>query len=71
MTRTPDTIIQTLAAERDGMVDLTRDLIAIPTENPPGTYYHDALELLTSRPAHVVRATSRLAGCWARTGSGC
>jgi acetylornithine deacetylase/succinyl-diaminopimelate desuccinylase-like protein len=49
MTRTPDTIIQTLAAERDGMVDLTRDLIAIPTENPPGTYYHDALELLTSR----------------------
>ena len=44
-----DTLIETLAADRDGMVDLTRDLIAIPTENPPGAHYRDALDLLTTR----------------------
>ena len=49
MSSTRDTLIETLAAERDGMVDLTRDLIAIPSENPPGMHYHDALELLRSR----------------------
>ena len=49
MSSTRDTLIEMLAADRDGMVDLTRDLIAIPTENPPGTHYHDALELLRSR----------------------
>jgi len=49
MSSTRDTLIEMLAADRDGMVDLTRDLIAIPTENPPGTHYHDALALLRSR----------------------
>lgn len=49
MSSTRETLIETLAADRDGMVDLTRDLIAIPTENPPGVHYHDALELLASR----------------------
>lgn len=49
MSSTRDTLIETLAADRDGMVDLTRDLIAIPTENPPGMHYHDALEVLRSR----------------------
>src|SRR6476646_763242 len=49
MSSTTDTLIETIAADRDGMVDLTRDLIAIPTENPPGTHYRDAVDLLTSR----------------------
>jgi succinyl-diaminopimelate desuccinylase len=49
MSSTSDTLIETLAADRDGMVDLTRDLIAIPTENPPGSHYRDALDLLSTR----------------------
>lgn len=49
MSSTNGTLIETLAADRDGMVDLTRDLIAIPTENPPGAHYRDALDLLTTR----------------------
>jgi len=49
MSSTTNTLIETIAADRDGMVDLTRDLIAIPTENPPGTHYRDAVDLLTSR----------------------
>jgi succinyl-diaminopimelate desuccinylase len=49
MPGTNDTLIEMLETNRDEMVDLTRDLVAIPTENPPGTHYHDALELLTSR----------------------
>jgi len=49
MSNTSDRLIETLAADRDGMVDLTRDLVAIPTENPPGIHYRDALDLLTAR----------------------
>jgi succinyl-diaminopimelate desuccinylase len=49
MSSTNHTLIETLAADRDGMVDLTRDLIAIPTENPPGAHYRHALDLLTTR----------------------
>jgi len=49
MPGTNDTLIEMLETNRDEMVDLTRDLVAIPTENPPGTHYHDALELLRSR----------------------
>ena len=29
------------------MIDLTKRLIAIPSENPPGNYYKEAIELLT------------------------
>jgi len=44
-----EALLEALARDRDAMVELTRDLIAIPTENPPGMSYHDAIELLTSR----------------------
>ena len=44
-----DALLEALARDRDAMVELTRELIAIPTENPPGIGYHDAIELLTSR----------------------
>ena len=42
-------LIEAIAQDRDAIVELTRDLIAIPTENPPGVSYHDAIEFLTSR----------------------
>src|SRR5262252_7482598 len=48
MSSTRDTLTEMLEADRDGMVDLTRELIAIPTENPPGTHYHDAIDVLMS-----------------------
>ena len=42
-----------LAAEidlrRDDLVELTRDLIAIPTLNPPGLHYRDICEFLAKR----------------------
>jgi len=44
-----EALLEALARDRDAMVELTRDLIAIPTENPPGMSYHDAIDLLTSR----------------------
>lgn len=42
-------LLTTLAADRDAMVELTRELVAIPTENPPGVRYADAIALLTAR----------------------
>jgi acetylornithine deacetylase/succinyl-diaminopimelate desuccinylase family protein len=44
-----DALMTTLAADRGAMVALTRELVAIPTENPPGVHYADAIELLTTR----------------------
>jgi acetylornithine deacetylase/succinyl-diaminopimelate desuccinylase family protein len=42
-------IRQAIAAHRDAMVDLTRELVAIPTENPPGSRYGDAIQVLRRR----------------------
>jgi len=42
-------ITQTVAGYRDAMVELTRELVAIPTENPPGNRYGDAIQVLCRR----------------------
>src|SRR5579864_8234187 len=42
-------IKQAVAGYRDAMVELTRELIAIPTENPPGNRYADAADVLSRR----------------------
>ena len=39
-------LMQAVASHRDAMVELTRELVAIPTENPPGNRYRDAVGLL-------------------------
>jgi acetylornithine deacetylase/succinyl-diaminopimelate desuccinylase family protein len=49
MTTVANALLDTIAADRDAMVELTRELIAIPTENPPGVRYDDAVALLTAR----------------------
>jgi acetylornithine deacetylase/succinyl-diaminopimelate desuccinylase-like protein len=49
MTRTADALRDTISRDREAMVELTRALIAIPTENPPGTRYDDAVALLLAR----------------------
>ncbi len=38
-----------VAAERDHIVELAGELIALPTENPPGRAYEQAVELLRGR----------------------
>jgi len=43
-----DALTEAIARDRDAMVELTRELVAIPTENPPGLHYHDATALLRS-----------------------
>jgi succinyl-diaminopimelate desuccinylase len=42
-------LMQAVAAHRDAMVEFTRELVAIPTENPPGNRYRDAVALLSRR----------------------
>src|ERR1700733_6598223 len=42
-------ITQAVAGYRDAMVNLTRELVAIPTENPPGCRYAEAAQLLCLR----------------------
>jgi succinyl-diaminopimelate desuccinylase len=38
-----------VAAEREGMIALAAELIALPTENPPGYGYREAVRLLVER----------------------
>ncbi|HXT36145.1 MAG TPA: ArgE/DapE family deacylase [Chloroflexota bacterium] len=38
-----------VAAYRDSMVEFTKDLVAIPTENPPGAAYPDCVRVIADR----------------------
>ena len=42
-------LLSAIAACRDRMVALTRELVAIPTENPPGNFYGQAIDLLLNQ----------------------
>ncbi len=44
---TASDIGQAVTRYRGAMVELTRELVAIPTENPPGNRYSDAVDLLS------------------------
>jgi succinyl-diaminopimelate desuccinylase len=55
-------ITQAVAAYRDAMVELTRELVAIPTENPPGSRYDDAIELLCRRLRELGFTDTRVEG---------
>jgi succinyl-diaminopimelate desuccinylase len=39
-------ILEAVRADRIPMLELTRQLIAIPSENPPGSHYKDAVQLI-------------------------
>lgn len=41
--------MQAVAGYRDAMVELTRELVAIPSENPPGNRYGDTVEVIRRR----------------------
>src|ERR1700720_4140054 len=55
-------ILQAVAGYRDAMVRLTRELVAIPTENPPGNRYLDAIELLCTRLSELGFDDTRVEG---------
>ena len=44
-----DRMLNEVGARRDDLVQLTRDLLAIPTVNPPGRHYLDICQLLRTR----------------------
>jgi succinyl-diaminopimelate desuccinylase len=46
-------LLQAISAHRQGMLELTRQLVAIPTENPPGNAYAQAVELLYRKLAEL------------------
>lgn len=48
-TRDTELLLETIARDRQAMIDLTRELIAVPTENPPGARYDEATALLLAR----------------------
>jgi succinyl-diaminopimelate desuccinylase len=45
----PDRLRQEIETRRDDLIALTRDLIRIPTLNPPGEHYRDICEFLSQR----------------------
>src|SRR5262245_49326931 len=46
MSSTGEALLEAVARDRDAMAELTRELVAIPTENPPGLHYQDVIALL-------------------------
>lgn len=49
MTPIRDALVEAVGRDRQAMVELTKELIAIPTENPPGAFYPEAAALLVER----------------------
>jgi len=45
----PDSLSEAVAFQRDAMIAFTRELVAIPSENPPGSCYPETVELLIRR----------------------
>ena len=43
------TLLESVRAHRERMIEFTRELVAIPTENPPGNVYRNALQLIARR----------------------
>ena len=44
-----DALIASIAKYRSAMIELTQELIRLPTENPPGAFYKEAADLLRMR----------------------
>ena len=49
-------------AYRDAMLEFTRQLVAIPTENPPGHRYDDAVELISAHLRELGFENTRIEG---------
>jgi succinyl-diaminopimelate desuccinylase len=55
-------LLQAVSSYRQKMVHLTQQLVAIPTENPPGNAYAQAVELLSRQLAELDFADTRTEG---------
>jgi succinyl-diaminopimelate desuccinylase len=58
----PASLLDSIAAQRDAMVDLTRQLVAIPSENPPGNFYAETVQLLVRHLHELGFADTRIEG---------
>ncbi|HKW31467.1 MAG TPA: ArgE/DapE family deacylase [Candidatus Acidoferrum sp.] len=58
--KTVERLLGWLREREDEMASLLADLIAVPTENPPGKYYREFAELLESRVAKLSLRCERL-----------
>jgi acetylornithine deacetylase/succinyl-diaminopimelate desuccinylase-like protein len=45
----PESLMEAVLSYREAMIALTRELVAIPSENPPGNCYAEAAQLLSRR----------------------
>ena len=55
-------LLESVRAHREAMVEFTRELVAIPTENPPGNAYRDAVQLIARRLSELGLSDTRLEG---------
>jgi acetylornithine deacetylase/succinyl-diaminopimelate desuccinylase family protein len=55
-------LLQSISGHRDAMVEFTRELIAIPTENPPGDHYGRAIELIVAKLGELGFEDTRVEG---------
>jgi acetylornithine deacetylase/succinyl-diaminopimelate desuccinylase family protein len=60
--RTHADLLARVQAYREAMIDLTTRLIAIPTQNPPGDCYSEALQLLQAHLLNLGFENTRLEG---------
>jgi acetylornithine deacetylase/succinyl-diaminopimelate desuccinylase family protein len=55
-------LLQAVSSYRDPMLELTRQLVAIPSENPPGNSYGEAISLLTGHLRKLGFEDTRVVG---------
>lgn len=60
--KTKTALLEAIRGYHDAMVDFTRQLIAIPTENPPGTCYAQARQLILGQLKELGFADTHLIG---------
>jgi succinyl-diaminopimelate desuccinylase len=58
----PDSLIEAVSSHRDAMIALTSELVAIPSENPPGNCYPETVELLSRRLRELGFDDTRIEG---------
>jgi succinyl-diaminopimelate desuccinylase len=57
-----DLLLETIRSHRGAMIALTRELVAIPSENPPGNCYAETVKLLTLRLRELGFTDTRIEG---------
>jgi succinyl-diaminopimelate desuccinylase len=58
----PDSLLEAVSSHREAMLALTRELVAIPSENPPGNCYAETVELLSLRLRELGFTETRVEG---------